>query len=131
MLWIGGQITALGIVEALFLASATNLIVPLLIVSHQMRGRSFETRKDVDVEPSSTPAFERNVMFFLGLGILILVPVFKQVTHLPPFIGILFGLGILWLVGELLHREKDDGAKQRLTVAHALTRIDLSLSVVR
>jgi Na+/H+ antiporter NhaD/arsenite permease-like protein len=126
MLWIGGQVTALGIVQALFLASAVNIVVPLVIVSYLMRGRSFDIRNDVDAEPSSTPPFERNVMFFLGLGILIFVPVFKQVTHLPPFIGILFGLGILWLVGEVLHREKDERAKQRLTVAHALTRIDLS-----
>ena len=126
MLWIGDQVTALGIVEALFLASVVNLIVPLIIIGHLMRGRSFEIAKDVDVEPSSTPDLERNVMFFLGFGILVLVPVFKQVTHLPPFMGILFGLGILWLVGELLHREKDEEAKRRLTVAHALTRIDLS-----
>jgi Na+/H+ antiporter NhaD/arsenite permease-like protein len=64
-------------------------------------------------------------MFFLGLGILVLVPVFKSVTHLPPFMGILLGLGVLWAVGDLVHRKTADVEKQRLTIAHALTRIDM------
>jgi Na+/H+ antiporter NhaD/arsenite permease-like protein len=76
--------------------------------------------------PETTP-FERNLMFFLGLGILVAVPVFKTVTNLPPFMGILFGLGILWAVGDLVHRNmEDDLHKQRLTLARALTRIDMS-----
>jgi len=65
-------------------------------------------------------------MFFLGLGILVAVPVFKTVTHLPPFMGILFGLGILWLVGDLVHRKKEDEFKHHFTLAHALSRIDMS-----
>jgi Na+/H+ antiporter NhaD/arsenite permease-like protein len=73
-----------------------------------------------------TSAFERNLMFFMGLAILVLVPVFKTVTHLPPFMGILFGLGVLWMVGDLVHRKKEDLDKQRLTLARALTRIDMS-----
>jgi Na+/H+ antiporter NhaD/arsenite permease-like protein len=64
-------------------------------------------------------------MFFTGLGILVAVPAFKTITHLPPFLGILFGLGILWVVGDLLHRRMDDDAKQHLTLVHALTRIDM------
>ncbi len=59
-------------------------------------------------------------MFRMGLGILICVPIFKTVTHLPPFMGILFGLGILWLVGELLHRSKEDEDKEHLTLVRAL-----------
>ena len=78
----------------------------------------------------SKPAlFERNLTFFLGLGILVMVPAFKTITHLPPFMGILFGLGILWTVGELVHRDKEDDEKKRLTLAHALTRIDMSAIV--
>jgi Na+/H+ antiporter NhaD/arsenite permease-like protein len=73
-----------------------------------------------------TSLFERNLTFYLGLGILVMVPVFKTVTHLPPFMGILFGLGVLWLVGELIHREKDEDEKVRLTLVSALTRIDMS-----
>jgi Na+/H+ antiporter NhaD/arsenite permease-like protein len=75
---------------------------------------------------AQTSAFERNLMFVLGLGTLIAVPAFKAVTHLPPFLGILFGLGLVWLVGDLVHRRKDDERKQRLTLAHALARIDMA-----
>lgn len=64
-------------------------------------------------------------MFLLGLGVLIAVPVFKTITHLPPYMGILMGLGLLWLVGDLLHRNKQDDDKQHLTLAHALSRIDM------
>ena len=65
-------------------------------------------------------------MFALGVAILIMVPAFKAVTRLPPFMGILFGLGTLWLVGEVIHREKEPQERKQLTVAHALTQIDLS-----
>jgi Na+/H+ antiporter NhaD/arsenite permease-like protein len=127
MLWIGGQITPLAIVEGLFLASAINMLVPLLVVNYQLKGGAF-TPPSVDREAgmSETSAFERNLMFGMGLGILILVPAFKAVTHLPPFMGILFGVGILWLAGELVHRDKNPETKTRLTVVHALTQIDLS-----
>jgi Na+/H+ antiporter NhaD/arsenite permease-like protein len=69
--------------------------------------------------------FERNVMFCLGLGILVAVPVFRTVTHLPPFMGILFGLGILWIVGDLLHRHRDESSREPLTLVHALSKIDM------
>jgi Na+/H+ antiporter NhaD/arsenite permease-like protein len=59
------------------------------------------------------------------LGILVAVPVFKTVTHLPPFLGILFGLGLLWLVGDLIHKNKEDDEKEHLTLVHALTKIDM------
>jgi Na+/H+ antiporter NhaD/arsenite permease-like protein len=123
MLWIGGQVSALGIVSALFMASAVNLLVPLVIASHQFAGRSFSKKPENGV--SLVPPFERNLMFFLGTGILVLVPAFKQWTHLPPFMGILFGLGALWLAGELLHRN-DGSGRERTTVAHALSRVDHS-----
>jgi Na+/H+ antiporter NhaD/arsenite permease-like protein len=69
--------------------------------------------------------FERNLMFYVGIGILCAVPVFKTLTHLPPFMGILFGLGLLWLLGELVHRNKSDEEKQHLTLVAALQRIDM------
>ena len=123
MLWIGGQVSALGIAEALLAASIVNLLVPLAVVTYQLRGQNFVSAASLS---SSGLASERNIMFGLGLGVLVLVPLFKQVTHLPPFMGILFGLGILWTVGEILHRGKPQETRQRLTVAHALSRIDLS-----
>jgi len=127
MLWIGGQITTLAIMEGVFLASMINLIVPLLVVSWMLKGR--EVVSPPQAEDSGllqTTSFERNLMFCMGLGTLMAVPIFKSITHLPPFLGILFGLGILWLVGELLHRSKEEGEKQHLTLVNALMRIDMS-----
>ena len=126
MLWIGGQITPLAIIKGVFLASLINLVVPLLIVSVQLRGREIVAPPEGEKEGLQTSRFERNLTFFLGLGILVAVPAFKTATHLPPFMGILFGLGILWLVGELVHRDKEEDDKKRLTLVHALTRIDMS-----
>lgn len=126
MLWIGGQITALEIVKALFLASVVNMLIPLLVVSYQLRGKTFTAPELARRGEDFTPAFERNVIFTLGVAVLILVPAFKAVTHLPPFMGILFGLGTLWLAGEVIHRRKQPQERKQLTVAHALTQIDLS-----
>jgi Na+/H+ antiporter NhaD/arsenite permease-like protein len=129
MLWIGGQITSLSIIEGVFLASLANLLIPLSIISAFLRGRDIVPPRDDEREVSGTSLFERNVTFYLGLGLLVMVPAFKAVTHLPPFMGMLFGLGILWMVGELIHRHKDDDEKKRLTLADALTRIDMSAIV--
>jgi Na+/H+ antiporter NhaD/arsenite permease-like protein len=125
MLWIGGQITPLAIIKSVFLASLINLVVPLLLVSIQLRGKEIVPPQQGD-EIFRTRSFERNLIFFLGLGILVAVPAFKTVTHLPPFMGILFGLGILWMVGELMHRDKEEDEKKHLTLVHALTRIDMT-----
>jgi Na+/H+ antiporter NhaD/arsenite permease-like protein len=126
MLWIGGQITPLAIIKGVFLASLVNLVVPLFVVSALLRGREVIPPSDPERELSQTGLFERNLTFYLGLGILVLVPAFKTITHLPPFMGILFGLGILWMAGELIHRDKEEDVKKRLTLVHALTRIDMS-----
>jgi len=127
MLWIGGQITSLAIMQGVFLPSLVSLIVPLGITAYVLRGRKVVSPKQVDSEHGLyTSEFERNLMFFMGLGVLVTVPVFKTVTHLPPFMGIMFGLGILWLVGDLVHRHKEDENKQHLTLVHALSRIDMS-----
>ncbi len=127
MLWIGGQITTVSIMTSLFVPSMVNLLVPLAMTAYVLRGRQVmpPARLDVDAHLPTT-AFERNLMFFLGLGTLVAVPAFKTVTQLPPFMGILFGLGILWLVGDLVHRNKQDEAKQHLTLVQALKRIDMS-----
>ena len=127
MLWIGGQITAVEIIKGLFLPSLVNLLVPLLVTSWLLKGKSVVPPLAAELEQAAreTTPFERNLMFFLGLGILIAVPAFKTWTHLPPFMGVLFGLGILWLVGDLVHRTKDDEDKAHLSLTHALTRIDM------
>jgi Na+/H+ antiporter NhaD/arsenite permease-like protein len=126
MLWIGGQITPLAIIKGVFLASLINLVVPLFVVSYLLRGKDIVAPSDARSDLPRSNTFERNLTFYLGLGILVLVPAFKTATNLPPFMGILFGLGILWVVGELIHRGKEDDQKKHLTLAHALTRIDIS-----
>ena len=78
-----------------------------------------------DVANSITSTrFERNIVFFFGVGMLLFVPVFKTITHLPPFMGILFGLSVLWIVTEIIHHEKDEAEKGVLSVNHALRKID-------
>jgi NhaD family Na+/H+ antiporter len=127
MLWIGGQITASEIIKGLFLPSLVNLLVPLFVTSFLLKGKTVVSPAVAVSQQTlyETTAFERNLMFFLGLGILVAVPAFKTWTHLPPFMGVLFGLGILWLVGDLVHRKKEDEDKAHLSLTHALARIDM------
>ncbi len=125
MLWIGGQVTSLAIIKGLILPSMVNLAVPLAIVSWTLRGRELVPAERHDHRADHTTAFERNLIFVLGLGVLLAVPAFKAITHLPPWLGILFGLGLLWAVADLIHRDKEVELRQRMVIAHALTRIDL------
>lgn len=131
MLWIGGQVTTGAIVSRLILPSLANLAVPLAIVVWGLRGKPIVAPEGghMDEPARGTTAFERNLMFALGLAVLLAVPVFKAVTDLPPFLGILFGLGILWAVGDLLHRGKQSDGQERVSIADALTRIDMGAIV--
>ena len=126
MLWIGGQITPLAIMKGVFLPAAVSLLAPLAGVAHHLRGRPVEAPvQDEGGGRASISAFESGLMFYLGLGVLVAVPAFKTATYLPPFLGVLFGLGVLWLVGDLVHRDKEEEAKKSLTLVHALSRIDM------
>jgi Na+/H+ antiporter NhaD/arsenite permease-like protein len=122
MLWIGGQVTALNLVKQLFIPSVFALLIPLALVSFRMKGVIESVAKD----PSEIikPIFHRNFVFILGVSILIFVPVFKTLTHLPPFMGILLGLGIMWIVTEILHHQTDTRDKEHLSVVYALRKID-------
>src|SRR4051794_5262245 len=127
MLWIGGQITPLPVIKGVFLASVINLLLPLFVVSYLLKGKAIVTPSIRDGgDKQRVNLFERNLIFYLGLGLLIAVPAFKTITHLPPFMGILFALGILWAAGELLHRDKEPDERQPLTLAHALKQIDMA-----
>lgn len=126
MLWIGGQITTLSIMKGVILPSLINLLVPLAVTAYMLRGR--EVVAPIVTSTSAQPfppSFARNLMFCMGIGTLLAVPVFRSLAQLPPFLGILFGLGLLWLVGELVNRNKPDNEKEKLTLVHALTRIDM------
>ena len=126
MLWIGGQITPLSIIKGVFLPSLVNLLLPLVVVSYLLKGKEISAPRSYESTNRRTNLFERNLMFYLGVGLLIAVPAFKTVTHLPPFMGILFGLGILWVAGELLHRDKEPDERKPLTLVHALKQIDMA-----
>jgi Na+/H+ antiporter NhaD/arsenite permease-like protein len=127
MLWIGGQITATAVISSVFAPSVVNLLVPLVLVTSKMRNQRFASQGgSAEAGGGAVSAFERNAIFFMGVAILLLVPVFKTVTHLPPFLGVLFGLGILWAFADILHCSKKPEDSERWALARALERIDLS-----
>ncbi len=124
MLWTGGQISAANIIRMLILPSAVCLLLPSLAVHFRLKG-NVETPvvvPEVNKIPS-TPQ-ERKWVFGIGVAVLLFVPVFKTVTHLPPFMGVLLGLGVMWLATELIHSGKDQADRSPLSVVHALRKID-------
>ena len=125
MLWIGGQITSAQIVAKVFLPGLVCAAVPILVLTFRMRG-ALEVGGTEEAKTSRpvTPVRDRNIVFVTGLLILLLVPVFKTVTHLPPFMGMLMGLGIMWAITEIIHHEKDTQDKHFLSVLYALRKID-------
>jgi Na+/H+ antiporter NhaD/arsenite permease-like protein len=124
MLWIGGQISAYNIIIKLLLPSIVCLLVPVFALGFILKGNV--TRPALDVETGESEPIEkhRNIVFISGIGILLLIPVFKTVTHLPPFMGILLGLGLLWVIVEILHSNKDEVDRKFYTVTYALRKID-------
>jgi Na+/H+ antiporter NhaD/arsenite permease-like protein len=125
MLWIGGQITTSQIVGNLFLPSIVCAVVPMLLMSFRMRGAlEVGGTEEAKTLKSETPVRDRNIIFISGILVLLLVPVFKTLTHLPPFMGMLMGLGVMWVITEVLHHEKDTQDKHILSVLYALRKID-------
>jgi Na+/H+ antiporter NhaD/arsenite permease-like protein len=124
MLWIGGQITAVNIIVKTIIASLVCMIVPTAIIAMKMKGDVVRPTTDEKSERLQTTPFQRNAVFWIGIACLLFVPVFKTVTHLPPYMGILFGLGIMWVVTELMHSERDETEKGLFSVNHALRKID-------
>lgn len=125
MLWIGGQVSATGIIQSLLLPSLVALLVPLFVASYVLKNHAIG-QSAASVNLSSTEERDGKIMLFAGAGSLIGVPVFKTLTHLPPYMGILLALGLVWILSELLHSEKDEAAKKHLSVGYALTKIDTS-----
>lgn len=125
MLWIGGQITAFNIIQEVFLPSMVCLLVPLLILSLRLKGEISRPAERMEgKETLQIPTADKNLVFFAGIGVLLFVPVFKTITHLPPFMGILFGLGVIWVLTEILHRNKPRQERKALSIAGVLQRID-------
>jgi len=125
MLWIGGQITTWNIMVHLILPSLICIIVPLVFLSFKIKGSIENTIDSEPKEQSSVSRFEQNLILTLGIGALIFVPVFKTITGLPPFMGILFGVGILWLVTEVMHMKKHPSEKDAFSVVSALQKADV------
>jgi len=126
MLWIGGQITTISIMGSLIMPSLVCATVPLVWVSFKLRN---DIPRTGSVEPPSSPGDrhpKRVFVFILGISCLLFVPVFKGITHLPPFIGMLLGLGILWVATEIIRRKPHESGGESHSVLNALQRIDLS-----
>lgn len=124
MLWIGGQITAGNIIMKLFIPSLCCVVVPLLCFSFKLKGTVERPLMDESEVHKALPRNQQLIVFFSGVLILILVPVFKTLTHLPPYMGILIGLGLLWVITEIIHGKKDEEDKHTLSVVYALRKID-------
>lgn len=124
MLWIGGQISTGNIMITLFLPSVACMLVPLIYLNFTLKGTLGETHE----HQTKNHKHEVNsgmLMLVLGVGALVFVPVFKTLTHMPPYMGMLLGLGILWVVSELINPELDEAVKKNYTAAGALARIDV------
>lgn len=126
MLWIGKQITAATVITELIFPSLVCLIVPLLVVSPRLRGEVKRPLKSEGLEHYVNPTTEaeRNTVFTVGLLGLLFVPVFKTYTHLPPFMGMMLSLGVLWTFTEVMHRSKNAEAKSKLSVISVLRKVD-------
>ncbi|WP_367391412.1 sodium:proton antiporter NhaD [Lewinella sp. LCG006] len=125
MLWIGGQVTALNIVIGVFLPSLVCLIVPLLVVTFTQKGEIKRAKKADHESVSGRPTpKEQALIFWLGVAGLLFVPVFKNLTHLPPFMGMLLSLGVLWVTTEILHRDKTTDNRRHLSVAGVIRKVD-------
>jgi Na+/H+ antiporter NhaD/arsenite permease-like protein len=124
MLWIGGQISTGNIIKVMFLPSVICMLTPLIYLSFTLKGELGETHEH-HVKHEAEMVSGGKLMLMLGVGALISVPIFKTITHLPPYVGMLAGLGILWVVSEMIHPELDDAVKKNYTAAGALSRIDV------
>ena len=124
MLWIGGQVTTGAIISRVILPSLVAIIVPLTVISFFMKGT---VKRPVIEEHDKqiTTHFERQLILFLGVGGLLFVPVFKTITHLPPYMGMLLSLSAIWLVTELMHKDKDFEVKSKLKIIYILRRVEI------
>lgn len=130
MLWNKGLITAAGVIKEIFIPSVVSMVIPAFIMQYSLKGKlGYAATPQAATSASDLTARQRKVIFFLGVGGLIFVPIFKSITHLPPFVGILLVLGVLWTVSEIFYRHlghtEEKGAMQK-RVTNMLSRIDMS-----
>jgi Na+/H+ antiporter NhaD/arsenite permease-like protein len=123
MLWMGGQVTALMIVLRLFVPSLFSLIIPLIFSTFLIKdGDSYSQMQPK--QDRFTTKFERRFVFYSGIMALLSIPLFSGITHLPPYMGMLFALGLIWCLTEMMHRGKEENTRGSLSVSHALKNTD-------
>ncbi|MBD5208060.1 MAG: sodium:proton antiporter [Bacteroidales bacterium] len=125
MLWVKGNVTVVSLIKYVLIPSLAAMVIPIAIIARRLHGE-LQSEPPVETENRFISAAERNSMFYLGVGGLIFVPVFKSITHLPPFIGILLVLGALWIFTEIFYNSKKmlDTAKE-LRLPKVISRIDM------
>ena len=125
MLWIGGHVTTVNIILKTLVPSIVSMVIPLALISLKLKGDVVRPEKTfLKSGREETTNSERNLVFFVGVGALLFVPVFKTITHLPPYLGMLGGLAILWILTEILHKKKNDEYKSQLCVSGVIRKID-------
>ncbi|MBF1428168.1 sodium:proton antiporter NhaD [Hoylesella nanceiensis] len=129
MLWNKGVITAAGVMEEIFIPSLVSMIIPTLLLQRSLKGELalVDSNMATDYEVLDFSKIQRKIIFALGVGGLIFVPIFKSITHLPPFVGILLVLGVLWTATEIFYRAEhgnNEGIKHR--VANLIAHIEMS-----
>ncbi len=124
MLWIGQQITAGEIIHGVFFTAFISMLIPVTLLSFTLKGTLERPESTGELNNQYVTDGERKLVLVAGVGGLLFVPVFKTVTHLPPFMGMMFSLGVLWLITDLIHRKKAEEHRQHLGVIHTLRKID-------
>lgn len=126
MLWIKGVITTQGVLTEIFIPSLVSMLVPAFILQYQLEGKFDKEQNLPKADVSTFTKSQRDIIFWLGVGGLCFVPIFKTITHLPPFMGILLVLGLLWTVTEIFHYGSSDEDTMAKRVSDLLSKIDLS-----
>ena len=124
MLWIGNQVTTARIVVDVFVPSMVTMLLPLILLSFTLKGHVTKPEVINNGEEETSPKI-RTFMFILGVGSLLFVPVFKTITHLPPYMGMLLGLGVMWVITDLMHKNKPHHFKQKFTVTGVLKKVEI------
>ena len=122
MLWLGNQISTFGIVSKVFLPSVVCLAIPLFLMLRLVKG---ETKVVETNNLNYISIRDRNIIFYVGLGAMLFVPIFKTITHLPPFMGMMFSVGLLWIISEYLHFNKVKEEKAPFSIFRALEKMDM------
>ena len=126
MLWIKGVITTQGVLTEIFIPSLVSTVIPAFILQYSLSGKFDKSQNLPAADVSQFTKVQRDIIFWLGVGGLVFVPIFKTITHLPPFMGILLVLGILWTVTEIFHHNTSEDDTMAKRVSDLLSRIDLS-----